>query len=89
MDILDLLGTLGIEVDELLASWGTCSLLEVGRQTSQKTVGLLCNSIGLIDRLGLIGGMVLLVEASEGRQEAVGDTMLAIEVDGLLDGLIA
>jgi hypothetical protein len=88
VDVLDLLAALGVEVDELLASWGTSCLLEVGVQAGQDIVGLLSYTVGLVDRLGLIGGMVLLVEAGEGRQEAVGDTVLSIEVDGLLNSLI-
>lgn len=70
MDVLDLLATLRVEVDELLAGWGTSCLLEVGCQASEEAVGLGGDTIGLVDRLGLIGGMVLLVEAGEGGQEA-------------------
>lgn len=88
MDVLDLLAALGVEVDELLASWSSGGLFEVGSQASEEIVGLLGDTIGLINRLGLVGGMVLLIEVGEGGQEAVGNSVLGVEIDGLLDGLV-
>merc|ERR1711977_274077 len=74
--------------DDLLASWSSGGLFEVGSQASEEIVGLLGDTIGLINRLGLVGGMVLLIEVGEGGQEAVGNSVLGVEIDGLLDGLV-
>jgi len=59
VDILNLSGGLSVEVDKLLASWGTSSLLVVGGQSSKEGVGSSTNAIGIIDGLGLVGGVVL------------------------------
>ena len=88
MDILNLSGSLCVEVDELLASWSIGSLLVVRGQSSKEGVGSSSDAIGVVDRLGLVGSMVLLVEAGEGVDEAVGDTMFLVELNSTLDGLI-
>lgn len=59
VDVCDLLGGLGIEVDQLLASRGTSSLLVVRGQSSQESIGSGSDAIGVVNRLGLVGGMVL------------------------------
>ena len=70
MNILNLARRLGIEVDELLASWRTGSLLIVRGQAREDGVGLLSNAVRLVDRPGLVGGVVLAVKVLEGRKEA-------------------
>jgi hypothetical protein len=88
VDILDLSRGLSVEVDELLASWGASSLFVVGSQSSKEGVGSSTDAIGVIDGLGLVGGMVLLIEVGESLDKAVGDTVLLVELDSTLDGLV-
>lgn len=59
MDILNLSGGLGVEVDKLFASWGASSLLVVRGQSSKEGVGSSTDAIGIVDGLGLVGGVVL------------------------------
>lgn len=89
MNILDLSGRLSIEVDELLASRGICGLLVVGGQSSKEGVGSSSYAIGVVDRSGLVGGMVFRVDAVQSLDKAVGNSMLLIELDSTLDGLVA
>lgn len=89
MNILDLSGRLGIEVDELLASWGICGFLVVGGQSSKEGVGPSSHSIGVVDRSSLVGGMVFRVDVGQSLNKAVGYSVLLIELDGTLDGLVA
>jgi hypothetical protein len=42
----------------------------------------------LIDRLGLVGGVVLRIEALKGREEAIGNAVLLVEVYGTLESLV-
>jgi hypothetical protein len=49
VDILNLLGCLSVEVNELLASWCTSSLFVVGGQAGEEGVGLLGDTVRLID----------------------------------------
>jgi hypothetical protein len=74
MNVLDLARSLSIEVDQLLASGGTSSLLIVWSQAWEKGVGLLCYTVWLINRLGLVGSFVFLVDALQGVEEARGYT---------------
>lgn len=66
MDVLNLFGGFGVEVDKLLASWSTRSLLVVGVETAPEGG---CSSSGfggelvlLIDGFGLISSLSSLVE---------------------------
>jgi len=89
VDVQNLLLGLGVEVDKLLASWGTSSLLVVGSQAREEGAGLLGNTVGLVDRLGLVGGMVLLIKVVESGKEAAGNSVLAVKLNGTLDSLVA
>lgn len=86
MDIRNLLRGRSIEVHELLTSWGSSSLLVVGRQSSKERVDTGSNAIGVVDGLGLVGSMVLGIELVEGLEEAAADTVLLVEIDGTLNG---
>lgn len=89
MDVLHLLGSLRVEVDELLARGGAGRLLKVRPQPRKERVGLLGHAVGLVDALGLVGGVVLGIEVLKGGEEAVGDAVLVVKVDGSLDGLVS
>lgn len=88
MDVDNLARRLGIEVNELLASRGAGSLLVVGSQTGKQRVCAGSDTVALVNSLGLVGGVVLLVQVLEGGEEAVGNAVLAVEVDGTLGGLV-
>ncbi len=66
MDILDLAGGLSVEVDELLSGWRAGGLFVVGGQSRQERVGLLGDTIGLVDGTGLVSGVVFVIEALNG-----------------------
>jgi hypothetical protein len=86
--VKDLLGTLVVERTHALASGSLGSLLEVRRQTPPALVGLLGDAVLLVDGLSLLGRVVLAIELLKGLGEAVGDTVLLVERNGLLDGLV-
>jgi hypothetical protein len=86
VDLLNLSAALSVELGDLLAGGGVGSLLEVRAQAEPEAVGTLADAVALIGGLGSVGGMVLLVETLEGREEAVGDAVLGIEVESTLDG---
>jgi hypothetical protein len=88
VDILDLAGGQGVEVNELLSGWRASGLLIVRGQSREKRVGFLGDTIGLVNGAGLVCGMVFIVEALNGRDEAGGDTMLLVEINGTLDCLV-
>jgi len=71
MDILNLAGGLGVEVDELLSGWCSSGLLVVGGKSREERVGLLSDTIGLVNRAGFVGGVVLVVEAIDLDQKRV------------------
>ena len=89
VDLLNLSAALGVELGDLLAGGGVGGLLEVGAQAEPEAVGTLADAVALIGGLGSVGGVVLLVETLEGREEAVGDAVLGVEVESTLDGGIA
>lgn len=88
MDIRDLAGGLGIEVNKLLAGRGLGCLLVIRSQSSKERVDTGSDAIGVIDGLGLVGCMILGVELGESLDEAAAYTMLLVEFDGTLNGLI-
>jgi hypothetical protein len=47
------------------------------------------NAVALIGSLGSVGGVVLLVEALEGGEEAAGDVVNGIKIESALDGGIS
>jgi hypothetical protein len=42
----------------------------------------------LVNGAGLVSGAILVVEALNGRDEAGGDTMFLVQINGTLDGLV-
>lgn len=86
MNLLDLAATIGVELDNLLASRSVGSLLKVRVETQPEIVGSLSDSIALISGLGAVAGMVLAVETLEGGEETVRDTVLGVELDAALNG---
>lgn len=52
-------------------------------------MGLGGDTVGLVRRLGLLGGLVLVVEVLERGQEAAGDTVLVVKVERALRSLVA
>lgn len=77
------------EVDQLLAGGGVGGLLKVRVQAGEEVACALGDAIGLVRRPGSVCCMVLLVEAGQGVEEAGGDTVLMVELDGTLDCGIA
>ncbi len=43
----------------------------------------------MINRAGLVGGMVFFIETLNGRDEAGGNSVFLIEIDGTLNGLVS
>ena len=72
-----------------MSSWGTSGLFVVGSQSREKRVGLLGDTIGLINGAGFVGSVVFIIQALYSRDEAGGDTMLLVEIDGTLDCLVS
>lgn len=66
MHIHNLAGGLCVEVDKLLSSGCAGSLLVVGGQAGEERVDAWGNTVGLVDRLGLVGSVVLVVEVGDG-----------------------
>ena len=59
MDVLHLLGSLLVELDNLLASRGVGGLLEVGAETSPEAAGTGADSVSLIRGLCAVGCVIL------------------------------
>lgn len=89
VDVEDLLVSGLVEASQLLASRGADSLLEVGVQAAPASVGLVGDTILGVDGLCLLSCLVLAVESLQGVGEAAADTVLVIESNCSLDGLIA
>jgi hypothetical protein len=43
----------------------------------------------LVNRAGLVGGVVFLIQALDSRNKASGNAMLLVEIDSTLDGLVS
>lgn len=89
VDVLDLLAAVGVELNDLLASGSVGGLLEVRAEAGEERVGTLGDAVGLVGGLRTVGSVELAVEALEGVQEAAGDTVLGVKLDGALEGGIA
>jgi len=86
VNILHLLGSLLVELDNLLASRSVGGLLKVRAEASPEAAGTGTDSVGLVRGLGAVGGVELLVETLEGVEEAGGNTVLGVKLDTLLKG---
>ena len=89
MDIADLLVALGVKCRKLLTSGGIDGFLKVRAQAGPSSAGFLGDTIAGIDAFGAVAGLVLAVEVGKSGGEAVGDTMLVVECNGTLDGIVA
>ena len=89
MDILNLSGAIGVELNDLAAGGGGGSLLKVRAKTSPEVAGALRNAVALVSSAGTVSGVVLLVKALKSSEEAVGHLMLGVELDGALNGSVA
>lgn len=89
MDILDLLGPVGIKFDNLATGRGVASLLKVGAEATEEFVGTLGDAVALVRGAGTVGGVVLLVKILNGAEETVRHAVLGVEVDGPLDGSVS
>ena len=72
-----------------MSSWGTGGLFVVGSQSREERVGLLGDTIRLVNRAGLVGGAVFLIQALDSRDKTSGNTVLLVEIDSTLDGLVS
>ena len=84
----DLLVALNVEASDFLSTWGVDRLLKVRVQTRPASICLVSNPVRLIDRLRFIGRFVPVVEIGECRGEPIGETVLVVERDGLLDSAV-
>lgn len=89
VDVEHLLVSLLVERSELLTSRGTGGLLEVRVQTAPASGGGGGHTKLGIDGLSLLGCLVLAVELVESVHESVADSVLVIESDSALNGLVA
>lgn len=89
MDVLDLALTIGIELNQLLASGRVGGLLKVRADAAEEAVGSVGNAVRLVGCLGTFGRVVLLVKVHQGIHKTVGDAMLVIEFDRALKSRVA
>lgn len=80
MNVGHVVGSLSVEVDELLAVWSGGSLVVVRGESVEDTGQAGSDAVGLVGGLGLLSRLVLGVEVLESLEELVGDTVLLIEV---------
>jgi len=88
VDILDLARGLSVKIDQLLSGRRFSGLLVIGGKSREERVSLLGDTVGSINGACFVGGMVLVVEALNGRDKTGGDTMLLVKINGTLDGLV-
>lgn len=88
MDVLDLSGAICVELNNLASGRGGGSLLEVRAKTGPEVAGALRNTVALVRSAGTVSGVILLVKALEGGEEAVGHLVLGVELDGALNGSV-
>ncbi len=72
-----------------MPSWGACGLFVVGSQSREERAGLLGNTIRLVNRAGLVGGVVFLIQALDSRDKASGNTVLLVKINSTLNGLVS
>lgn len=74
------------EVDKLLSSGSVSRLLEVRVQAGKQRAGLGSDTVALVHSLGAVDGMELAVQLVELGEEAGGDAVLLVEIEGAGDG---
>jgi len=89
VDIKNLLLALLVEGEDLVTGWRVRCLLEVRVQASPCASAPLRDGILLVDVLGLLTGLVLLVELLQSRCEARGEAVLVVEGECSLDCFVA
>lgn len=89
MDVADLLVALDVEGANLLAGGRTDGLLEISVQALPSGLSLIGDAIVVVKTLGLVSRLVLLIEGGQGVGELRADTVLVVECDGLLNGVVA
>ena len=88
MNIPHLLIRLQIEIPHFLPTRRAQGLVKVGMQTLPTTGGAIADPVVLIQGFRFFRGLVLVVEIVECGAELVGDAVLLVEFDGLLENLI-
>jgi hypothetical protein len=89
VDIENLPAALLVESSQLLAGWGTHSLVKVRGETSPGRASLAGQRILIINGFGLVCDFVLVVEAEKGACEALRDAMLLIKGESLFNDRVA
>ena len=88
VDIANLLIGLSVESTELLARRVVDGLLEVVAQSAPACSGLLGNLVVCVQTLGALSGVELLVEVAERGGEALGESVLLVQVNSTGDGVV-
>lgn len=89
MDITDLLIRLQVEIAHFPPCRGIERALKVRVQATPALLSLGGDVVLGVELLGTVGRVHLAVELRQGGCESRGETMLLVQRDGLLDGLIA
>jgi len=89
VNVHDLLVALGVEGTDALSSRSVESLLKVGAQTAPAGGSFLRDLVLLVDGLSFLRSLVLGVEVGECLLEATADSVLLVDLESSLDGLVA
>lgn len=89
MHLLDVLGAVFVKPDNLLAGRVIARLLKVRVEPGEEVVGALRDAVVLVGSLGAVCRVVLAVQLVQGVEEAAGDVVLLVELQGALDGRVA
>lgn len=87
--VLHLPAPVGVELGDLLAGGRVGGLLKVRVEAAEEAAAAGGDAVGLVGGAGAVRGVVLGVEVLDGGEEARGDVVLVVEVDGALEGRVA
>lgn len=89
MNITDLLVGLNIEITNLLTSRSVEGLLKVRSYAAPVVGSLVSDFVFFVKSFRAVGGLVLVVKASQGGGESIRDSVFLVKSNCLLDGLVA
>ncbi len=88
VNVTDLLIALSVEGCKFLTGRGTEGLLEIRAQLHPAGLDSLGDTVVGIHILGLLGGVIFAIKILESIGETLGDTVLLVQSEGTLDGLV-